>query len=288
MSMREKNYFLAPIGNPPEGPIRLGNIVSGPAFADDPINEEHLPLGSVAMEVSKHNQTNFAFDMSMSKDGFVGVWASFLQVLGIGGDVTFEWSREHSEKWACDNLKTVSCSPKLSYITQCLNDEGVKHYMRVKKPWLGASKLYMVTGIKVAYGAASTVAYARKSGLNLRFGTDFSSQGVPLSLGPKMGGGNIISVQQSQEGAEPFVFAFRLRRIKISRKGDVRHESYTRGTVLSIKEDNARSESDIEIVVDGIEDHDAEGSEFQLDSKDALEEESSDGARCKCVVVENT
>ncbi|KAF4989033.1 hypothetical protein FGRMN_9405 [Fusarium graminum] len=285
MATREKSYFLAPIGTPPEGPIKLGNIVSAPAFADDPINEEHLPLSSEPVE---HNQFNFNFGMDVSNDGFIGIWASFLQMLGVGGDLTFEWSRETSEKWACENLKTLSFTPKLSYITQSLRDEGVQHYMRVNKPWLGASKLYMVTGIKIAYGATSTVAYARKNGLNLRFGTDFSSQGVPLSVGPKGGSSRAISVQQSQEGAEPFVFAFRLRRIKISRKGDVNHGAYNKGTLLSVGEDGRHDGrhdgSDIEVVIEGLEDRDADGLEFQLDSQDAFDG-SHDNAHCKCVVV---
>ncbi|KAM0355074.1 hypothetical protein ACHAPU_000931 [Fusarium lateritium] len=283
MTTRAKSYFLAPVGNPPEGPIRLGNIISAPAFADDPINEEYLPLNS---EPAEHNQPNFNFGISASNDGFVGIWASFLQTLGVGGDLTFEWSRETSEKWAFENLKTLSFIPQLSYIAQSLRDEGVQHYMRINKPWLGASKLYMVTGIKIAYGAASTAAYARNNGLNLCFGTDFSSQGVPISVGPKGGGSRTISVQQSQEGAEPFVFAFRLRRIKISRKGNINHESYNKGALLSVSEHGGHDETDVEIVVEGVEDQDADGLEFHLDSRDAFDD-SQDGAHCKCVVVED-
>ncbi|KAH7480522.1 hypothetical protein FOMA001_g8918 [Fusarium oxysporum f. sp. matthiolae] len=284
MATRETNYFLAPVGNPPEGPIRLGNIISTPALADNPINEEYFPPSEASMEVIEHNQTKFTFDMSVKNDRSFGIWASFLQTLGIGVDATVDWSREHSEQWTCDNLKTVFFSPKISYVSQCLKDEGVQSFMRVNKPWFGINKLYMITGIKVAYGAATTIEHANQTGLNLKFGTDFSSQGVPISLGPQIGGSNTISTKQSQSGGEPFVFAFRLRRIKISRRGEVNHERYTKGTLLGIKEDG--NDQDAEIVVEGVEDFDADGEEFQLSSKDVFDEGSSSNVPCKAVIAE--
>ncbi|RKL08219.1 hypothetical protein BFJ68_g9566 [Fusarium oxysporum] len=284
MSNREATYFLAPVGNPPEGPIRLGNIISAPAFADDPINEECIPPSEASMEVTEHNQENFTFDMSVKNDRSCGIWASFLQTLGIGGDATVDWSKEHSEQWACENLKTVSFSPKISYVLQCLKDEGVQTFMRINKPWFGINKLYMITGVKVAYGAASTIEHANQRGFNLKFATDFSSQGVPISLGPQIGGSNTMATKQSQSGGEPFVFAFRLRRIKISRKGEVNHERYMKGTLLGIKEDG--NDRDVEIVVEGVEDFDADGEEFQLSSKDVFDEGSSSNVPCKAVIAE--
>ncbi|KAF5548902.1 hypothetical protein FMEXI_4573 [Fusarium mexicanum] len=284
MAPRQTSYFLAPINNSPEGLIRLGNIISSPALVDDPINQESFLFTEWPIEIVEHNQNNFTFNMSVKKDRSLGIWASFLQSLGIGGDVIVDWSKEHSEQWACENLKTVYFSPTISYISQCLKDEGVQSFMRVNKPWFATNKLYMVTGIKVAYGATSTIEHAKQRGLNLKFGADFSSQGVPISLGPQIGGRNTISTKQTQSGGDPFVFAFRLRRIKISRKGEVNHERFTKGTVLGIKEDG--NGQDVEIVVEGVEDFDADGEDFQLNSKDAFDEGSSSDVPCKAVIVD--
>ncbi|KAK2469186.1 hypothetical protein H9L39_19167 [Fusarium oxysporum f. sp. albedinis] len=125
MPNREAIYFLAPVGNPPEGPIRLGNIISAPAFADDPINERCIAPGEAAIEVIELKQENFRFDMNVKNERIVGIWTSFLQTLGIGGDATVDWSKEHSEQWAFKNLKTVSFSPTIAYVSQCLKDKGV-------------------------------------------------------------------------------------------------------------------------------------------------------------------
>ena len=289
MSTQTKHYFLSPIGNPPEGPIRLGNIISTPALADDPLNEEHMSLSSVPMDIVEHNEPNYTFEMSTTKSGNVGIWASFLQLLGVGGDITVDWSRDTNQAWACDNLKTISFKPKLAYINKCLEDEGVQNYMRANKPWLGTSKLYMITGIKIAYGASSTINYARSRGLNLRFGVDLTSQGVPLSIGPECGRDQAITIQQSQHGSEPFVFAFRLRRIKISSKGDVRHESYDKGAMLGIKQGLGSDDTgpELQVVVNGLEDDDADGSEFQLESKDTFDPAWPDHEVCKCSAAED-
>ncbi|KAJ0130195.1 Uncharacterized protein HZ326_26707 [Fusarium oxysporum f. sp. albedinis] len=232
MPNREAIYFLAPVGNPPEGPIRLGNIISAPAFADDPINERCIAPGEAAIEVIELKQENFRFDMNVKNERIVGIWTSFLQTLGIGGDATVDWSKEHSEQWAFKNLKTVSFSPTIAYVSQCLKDKGVED----------------------------------------------------LTLRPQIGVSNTISTKQSQSDGEPFVFAFRLRRVKISRKGKVNHESYTKGTVLGIKEDG--NDQDVEIVVEGVENFDAGGEEFQLNSKDAFDEGSLSDGLCKAVIVE--
>ncbi|KAG8670925.1 hypothetical protein FPOAC2_04265 [Fusarium poae] len=285
MSNREATYFLAPVGNPPEGLIRLGNIISAPAFVDDPINEEYIPPSEASLEVTEHSHENFQFDISARHDGLAGIWASFLQTLGIGGDMTVHWSKECSEKWSCEKLTTITFNPKLAYISQCLSDEGVKYHLRVNKPWLGASKLFMITGIKVAYGATSTISHAAERGLNLNFGTDLLALGVPISFGPQVASSKGISVKQSQDNSEPFVFAFRIRRIKISRKGEVHHESYNKGQVLGIKVEG--DEEDVEVVVDGVEDHDVDGQEFHLSSKDAFDQGVPAETRCKVVKVEN-
>ncbi|SCO50254.1 uncharacterized protein FFMR_10209 [Fusarium fujikuroi] len=282
MGTRQTSYFLAPNSSPSEGSIRLGNILSTPALADDPINEGHFPP-QVSMDVIEHNQNNFTFGMSAKNGRSFGVWASFLQTLGIGGDAIVDWSKEHTEQWACENLKTLSFNPTISYVSQCLKDEGVQKFMRANRPWFATNKLYMITGIKIAYGAASTIEHAKQRGLNLKFGTDFTSQGVPISLGPQIGGSNTISTKQSQSGGDPFVFAFRLRRIKISRKGEVSHERYSKGAVLGIREEG--NDQDVEIVVEGVEDFDAGGEEFQLNSRDVFDEASSDEP-CKAVIAE--
>lgn len=291
MSQRPKHYFLAATGNPPEGPIRLGNIISLPRLADDPINEESVPLSAVpGMKVVEHNEPNYTLDLDKSIASHAGVWASFLQtVVGVGGDITAEVARETSEHWHCANLQTLSFTPNLAYIMRCLEDEGVRHYMRLSKPWLpgAGSRLFVITGIKIAYGAVSTVRWARRKGLSLRFGVDLAALGVPLQFGPKAGRETTVSVTQSQEGADPFVFAFRLRRIKVSRAG-VEHQQYDKGAMLGIREAQESILDDTaDIVVEGVDDDDVDGSEFGLLDRHVPGDGTADEAICTVAAAED-
>lgn len=287
---RPKHYFLAAIGNPPEGPIRLGNIISLPRLADDPINEESVPLSAVpGMKVVEHNEPNYTLDIDKSATSHAGVWASFLQtIVGVGGDVSAEAGRETGEQWRCTNLQTLSFTPKLDYIVRCLEDEGVRHYMRLNKPWLpgASSRLFMITGVKIAYGAASTVRCARQKGLSLSFGVDLTALGVPLQFGPEAGRKTNVSVTQSQEGAEPFVFAFRLRRIKVSKAG-VEHRQYDKGAMLGIREaEESGLDEAADVFVEGVDDDDVNGSQFGLSDQDVADDGTSDKATCTVAAVE--
>lgn len=285
MGPRPKHYFLAPIGNPLNGQIKLGNIIALPRLADDPINENHVSLSSIPMEITEHNEYDYTFNLNAKSGGRIGIWASFLQTIGLKAEATIEDSRQHSEQWAFEKLQTISFAPKLAYITKCLEDDGVRNFLRINKPSFGASNLYMITGIKVAYDASSVVQYAKKKGIALRLGSGFTGNHV----GPEFSRNDEIGVSQSQGGADPFVFAFRLRRIKLSLSGEVSHEQYSKGAMLGVKEDeDDESNAQIPIVVEDIEsDEDVDGSEFQLESRDALDESSPGDGLCKCVISED-
>lgn len=290
MSLRPKHYFLAPTGNPPEGPIQLGNIVSLPRLVDDPLNEEQVALSTVAgMDVIEHNEPNYSLDINTKKGGHIGIWASFLlQVLGVGGDAKAQLEGEVSEQWQCTNIQTLSFTPKLAYIVKCLEDDGVQRYLRVNKPWFGSCKLYMITGIKIAYGASSTVRWSKIKGLNLHFGVDLTSLGIPLQVGPDVAHISSVTVTESQDGAEPFVFAFRLRRLKIFSSGSVEHRQYDKGTMLGIhRQRESESDDKVEVLVEGIEDEDADGSEFGLQSHDVRDEASEHEESCRCTVLQD-
>ncbi|KAL7911732.1 hypothetical protein GGI35DRAFT_297162 [Trichoderma velutinum] len=285
MMPRPKHYFLAPIGNPVNGQIKLGNIIALPRLADDPINENHVLLSSIPMEIIEHNEYDYTFNVNMKRGGRIGIWASFLQTIGLRGEATIGDSRQHSEQWAFEKLQTISFAPKLAYITKCIEDDGVQNFLQINKSHFGTSKLYMITGIKVAYGASSVMQYAKKKGIALRVGAGLTENHV----GPEISKNSDVGVSQSQGGADPFVFAFRLRRIKLSLSGEISHEQYDKGAMLGIKEDqDDESSAKVLISVKDIEsDEDVQGSEFQLESSDALDESSPGDGFCKCVVSED-
>jgi hypothetical protein len=130
MSQRPRHYFLAATGNPPEGPIKLGNIISLPRLADDPINQYTVPVASMpGMEVLEHNEKNHSFELSTSQGGQIGIWASFLQMLGVGGDVSVKKAAEGSEHWLCDNMQTLSSAFKVQSPASVAQDREARVVM---------------------------------------------------------------------------------------------------------------------------------------------------------------
>jgi hypothetical protein len=154
----------------------------------------------------------------------IGIWAFFLmQILGVGGDINTQNSRGTTETWNCDTIRTLFFEPTTEYIKKSLETTSVKEYIRDNRNWLYNTKLYMITGIKVAYGAKGTVTYARNKSIHLHLGVDATPVGAPVQAGPDIGVEKGRSMTQNIGDKEPFVLAFRMQRTKVSAKGEIGH-----------------------------------------------------------------
>lgn len=194
-----------------------------------------------------------------------------MQILGLGGDVGGEHSNTDKEEWKCESLKTVWFTPSPAYIVKSLENSAVKEFLKENRNWLSNSKVYMITGIKIAYGASGVIVYAKKKGLNLHLGVNATNLGVPVEGGPNFGVTRERSVTEEIGGKEPFVLAFRMRRIKVSSKGDVENKIVT-GGMLSLGSDE-EGEEPVRLVVDGVEDEDADADEFEIENSWNIKED---------------
>jgi hypothetical protein len=249
------HYFLAPRREtPPDTSIRLGNIIEQPRFADEPLNHNLLPIKS-----------------------------DIMQIFGIGGDVNTTMSKGTTETWSCEKIITTSFDPTTEYIKKSLEGTDIQQYIKENRNWLLDTKLYMVTGIKVAYGASGTVSYARKKGIHLHLGVDATQMGVPLGIGPDIGADKSRNVTQTFGDMEPFVLAFRMQRIMVSSKGEVRHRN-EEGGMLGV--DVGEGDHPVQLVVDGLESGDADAEEFGICTSWTVGEDGG-GETSTCALVED-
>jgi hypothetical protein len=287
--LRPKFYYLAPtLEVPPEGPITLGSIISEPRLVNEPINDYLVPPKSYAEKVYLHNAPNSRIQVDSKREGHGGIFADFLQYLplGLSGNIDGKASNKDNEDWTFDNLQTIWFTPSTEYVKKSLEDRDMQDFIYENKTWLGRTKLYMVVGVKVAYGASSTISYAQERGGNLHIGFDFTPLGVPITVGPDGGYHQDLTVTQTGQGGDPFVFAFRLRQVKISPAGDVSHKDYNDGALLSLHGDEKDEKTEIKIVVEGLEDFDADASDFHgLQSWDVVDEAPTDEGGCKCAMT---
>lgn len=273
---RVKSYFLSPITTIPlEGPIRLGSIVEDPSYVQEPINNPPVPPGSAGEQVYLHNAAKSTIALNASRSFALGLFVKFQQLLQgkIGGKV----SSVVEETWSFNNLQTQWFKPSDDYIKQSLQQMEVQDFIAQNYSWLRRTKLYMVTGIMIAEGASSTIKAAKQNEFHLSLGVDTPLPQVPVTVLPQLDLEGASGVAKSQGKSDTVVFAFQLRRIRISPAGDVTHAQYTDGALLSVHKDTGSDKKSYHIIMDGIDEDDVDPAEFglegsSLDLDDATEQ----------------
>lgn len=214
-SARVKSYFLSPITTiPPEGPIRLGSIIEDPSYVQEPINNPPASPGSAGEKVYLHNAANSTVTLNASKSFALGLFVKFQQLLQ--GKIGGKTSSAVEETWSFSNLQTQWFTPSDDYIKQSLQQMEVQEFIAQNYSWLRRTKLYMVTGVMIAEGASSAIKAAKQNELHLSLGVDTPLPQVPITVLPHLDLEGASGVTKSQEKSDTVVFAFQLRKIKIS------------------------------------------------------------------------
>lgn len=182
MTGERKTYFLAPRrDSPPSGPIALGNIISSPKLAELPITNA-IPIDQCDMPISRHKETNWELTLEKYKSGSIGLWGSFLQVLGAGGDLNFIHEISNARTYHFDRLETQTFWPAEEYVKDSVIAKPVQDFLRRKKFY---HNIYMITSIKIAYGATAAQSALQNRGIHVMLGADGAMAGIPLVEDPK-------------------------------------------------------------------------------------------------------
>lgn len=252
--------------------IRLGDIIESPWTPEEALNDEPPPsIDPTSLRRREETTWSWTKEVEQSRGG--GVFTSFLQFLGIGGDVEGTLEKVHKDVYEVDRMVTEEFLPNKQYLEQCIQDEGIQDV------FIGParkSKVYMVTGLKIAYGATKATEIMKERGINAQIGVDATSLGAPVSFGPK--GHWSSKVTESLVGSKSdFVFGFKLRRLKY-KKGVLTDKAFDRGAQFGMN-DGQGSDEDDEDELD-VEDFDVEdvedGSveEFMMQTKRITASES--------------
>ena len=238
MSKERKTYFLAPTKEcPPSGPIVLGSIITSPRLAELPLATV-LPIDEAVMPISTHVEKNWELMLEKHRNGTVGVWGSFLQALGAGGDIGLSCEISDSSTFHFDRLETQTFWPTNDYVKASICAEPVQEFLKKN---MFRHNVYMVISVKIAYGASCARTKLRNRGVNAQLGVDGTSVGVPISVGPEaeIGWGKTESLSFERDSA--FVFAFRLREICYTTRRGLRQDEFVKGAVFGM-ENNAQKE----------------------------------------------
>ena len=252
--------------------IRLGDIVESPWSPEEALNDEPPPaIKPELLRRQTEESWSWTKETELSHGG--GIFASFLQVLGIGGDVEGTRANKHLDLYEVDCMVTEEFLPDKQYLKQCIEDAGVRDM------FVGPcrkSKVYMVTGLKIAYGATKAAEMMKEHGVSARIGVDASSLGAPVALGPQGHWSSRVAESLTADKSD-FVFAFKLRRLKF-KKGELTGQAFDRGAQYGLTREADVSDSDEEDLdvedfnIEGMEDASTE--EFMMQSKQIIPNEA--------------
>ncbi|KAJ1327388.1 hypothetical protein MN608_06715 [Microdochium nivale] len=237
MSSQVKSYILAPTWDyPPNGPLKLGSIIVSPSQPVPALLS--LPQPPTAATTSNSFSTT-KHDVSWSHEkqlsGHFGIWTSFLQFMGV--DVGLEMSRGRSDVFEFDTMVTEERYPDDEAVAAAVTSSPramqflARHGLRPQKG------LFVIVGVKTVSGARVRRKTLSETGVESEVSLDAAvaaAAGVPVSLGPSAGLHKSESDDVSFQGSDDFVFAFRVRRIKIAAGGkEVTQEDYRKGALYS-------------------------------------------------------
>ncbi|EEQ31849.1 hypothetical protein McanMca71_007798 [Microsporum canis] len=239
-------YFLCPLADPvpaaPEGPLALGSVLKSPNVPLSPLNRDAaLTPPKVVSTVETDWQKSVSDSTSMS----FGIFASFMElVLGAGADVSVDHSRANHSNFAFDKLTTLSFEPTLEYIKEALQAAGVRQY-RDSRGLARCKSLYIVTGLKLASGAAIRYVSQHGPGIAAQVGVDGSAAGVPISVGPTGHWARERTQETSFYRGDEFIFAYRLHKISFFLQPDPATNLYIKGAFLDAEQSGISETQDI-------------------------------------------
>lgn len=258
MANQVKNYFLAPSTDyPPDTTaLSLGNVVISPKRAVPAL--AHAPSAFPPHSLIKSSKSDFQWTRSHTSSVKLGVWAKFAQLLDAGASTDASHTRQ--EIYSFTQMETTEFFPDEEYIRTALNVPAVKQYLDRQ----GFRKsVYMVVGTKAVRGATVKTVRSSDKGAGLNAGVDLVAMGgSPVALGGEVGAQLKNEEEIAFRDDKDFIFAFRLRKVRIRGNGSVAQDDYNRNTLLGVDDDEPSKD---EFSAVGLEDADAGAENFCIE-----------------------
>ncbi|TQS33211.1 hypothetical protein Golomagni_06453 [Golovinomyces magnicellulatus] len=232
MANKQLVYFYAPSWDyPPDGPIKLGNVITSVKKPHRPLFCNPPPEDS---GIFKTDKSKVQYTKEKLRTGKFSILTKFLSVLGFGVDIGADVDNSDAETFVFETLETAQFTPTSSYVQKSIEASNVRQFLelsRYRKP------VYIITGIKVVKGGQAITTKSRSRGAKLGVevdGTIWTGGAVPVDGGPGVEGTVGNKYNSKWEGGSDFVFAFRVSKVWISDKKNqvVNEDEYLKGAML--------------------------------------------------------
>ena len=181
-------------------------------------------------------------------------------------------SRMH--RYEIEKVEERMFVPSQDYVRQSMFQAEVLSYL-ARYRW--KKSVYMIVGIKVAQGGKIVHETEHALGGHLAGALPGASVGVPLDVGATVSTDTLHSRHEQKQIPNAFVFAYRLREIRYSKKrGFIDHQEFTKGADLHELHGPKKATS-IELLpsalairIDDIEIDGLSGADFEEDEDDSM------------------
>ncbi|KAM0325408.1 hypothetical protein ACHAQA_007394 [Verticillium albo-atrum] len=232
---RRPTYHLAPnfTTRPfPNGYLDLGSIVDD-LTCYNPINDvkgHMVPIPDSQRFSDIKEDPRGVHELFFGGEG--GMTANLFDQ-SIGGEVTLKGKKIDEHVCTVTKLETVCFHPRSDYIKACIRLPNVKEFMaggHFENP------VYLVTGLKIAWGATVEKRHRREAGVQAAVGVGVA--GVPLA-GTVEGSAGVTAVSETAESTgkpADFVLGIQLQKISHRRRyrrgSKVKSSRVFRGAVM--------------------------------------------------------
>lgn len=232
MASMRKTYFLAPSWELQPEDIILGSVIGDLKTPQRALSATEVTRYPDHQMQPPIEQKSCSGVLKQSRRWNVGLIATFLQVMTLGGELSYGSDSALKIEYPCDLMETRRLTPSLSYISKLSRDPGVRSYL--KAGGLG-TKAFVITGIKIAYNTTITTTEEKGQETKVQVAIDIPT--TPVTVGPKASYVSTTYNKHTRIFPKPIVFAFQVEKIRLNRKGQLVNGEYVKGAMLG--DDNA-------------------------------------------------
>jgi hypothetical protein len=170
--------------------------------------------------------------------------------LGVGADISVSLDKTTHQKWEVERMTTQTFQPSREFLEEAVRHDNVQDYITEHR---FREKVYIITGVMIASSTSVSSARLQEKGIYVHAGVDATAwAGVPISVGPEGNWKRKAQTTESSQRADDFVFAYRIREIKVRRKGGIKsNKLYDKGALFDA-EKKRKAEEKYEVEIDGL------------------------------------
>jgi hypothetical protein len=203
-----KTYIPAPdfsTAPPPKGPVDLGHILKNLTELA-PLNRRSRIQIAADDILPPDEKRDFRATREELLSCNLGVLARFLGVFGVGFDANNTYAMGSEDILTVERLETIAFNPTDEYVRESMQALPVKIYLEDSEY---KAPVYMITGLKIARGAALESKTSKTAVTQLKIGFRIAAE-----VGPVVGVSRGTAAGISFGGSSDFVVALRVRRVK--------------------------------------------------------------------------